>query len=69
MRTWIKGTANAKSYWRASIPMGSVVDKTYMHDNLGMYLLMDDRKAVQERCLNRPLPNGTMGGVRGQAAN
>ena len=30
-----------------------------------MYFMLDDLKKVKERCLNRPLPEGTVGGVRG----
>jgi len=70
-RARMKGIAYIKSPWHASkagILSSTLISNTYMHDKLGMYFLMDDWKAVQARCLNRPLPNGTMGGVRGRSA-
>jgi len=71
-RARIKRVARIKSFWQASKAgnlSSTLIPNAYMHDKLGMYFLMDDWKAVQERCLNRPLPNGTVGGVRGRLAN
>jgi len=31
-----------------------------------MYYLFDNVEKIKERCLNRRVPNGTHGGVRGQ---
>jgi len=67
----IKRAAYTKSCWRASgtgYLSSALIPNIYMHDKLGMYFMMDDWNAVQERCLNRPLPNGTVGGVRGRLA-
>ena len=68
----IKKVARIKSFWRASKAgnlSSTLISNAYMHDKLGMYFMMDDWEKVQARCLNRPLPNGTVGGVRGHVAN
>ena len=54
--------------WRASGEMSKLIPNKYMRDELGMYFMADDWDKVQQRCSNRPLPNGTMGGVRGRLA-
>ena len=58
--------AKTQSPWRASGLSNQLLPNKYLHDDLGMYFLTDDWEKVQVRCLNRPLPNGTMGGVRGR---
>jgi group II intron reverse transcriptase/maturase len=68
----LKRIARIKSFWQASKAgnlSSTLMSNAYMHDKLGMYFMMDDWEKVQERCSNRPLPNGTMGGVRGRLAN
>jgi hypothetical protein len=60
--------AKTQSPWRASGSANQLLPKKYLQNDLGMYFMMDDWKKVQQRCLNRPLPNGTMGGVRGRLA-
>ena len=60
------GVAKMAGYWG---PSGSpLVVKAMGNEwlrNQGMYFMLDDLKKVKERCLNRPLPEGTVGGVRG----
>ena len=58
--------AKTTGYWG---PSGSPVAVKAMENewlrNQGMYFMLDDSEKVKERCLNRPLPEGTVGGVRG----
>ncbi len=58
------------SYWRAArTPVTHwAMNRKWLVEQ-GLYLLSEGWDEVQERCLNRRVPNGTHGGVRGRLAN
>ena len=70
---WIRqcwGAAKMSSYWRAvKTPVVQwAMNKKWLAKQ-GLYSLSEGWDKVQERCLNRRVPNGTHGGVRGRLAN